>query len=134
MKKSVVWVSIFSFVFCIVCLPLAAEETAEEIMRSARSQAEITSVGTRAKMEIQKDGITVNELVIDQYSSRDSKHSRRTFMEFKAPAQAKGTRFLMIVKENGIPAYLFTLSWKNKTDCRFCRGDTEFYGNGFFIQ
>ncbi|MGP1577460.1 MAG: outer membrane lipoprotein-sorting protein [Treponema sp.] len=89
----------FAFFFLLV-LPAAAE-TAEDIVRSARSQAEITSVGTRAKMEIQKDGITLNELVIDQYSSRDSKHSQRTFMEFKAPAQAKGTRFLMITKENG---------------------------------
>lgn len=99
--KQPLQIIVFSFLFFVVFMLPARAETAEDIIRSARSQAEITSVGTRAKMEIQKGGTTISELVIDQYSSRDSKKSQRTFMEFKAPAQAKGTRFLMITKENG---------------------------------
>lgn len=87
-------------VFCFSFV-IFAEETAESIIRRARSNIEIQSIGTRAKMEVQKGGVTLNQLVIDQYTVKDRKKGQRTFMEFKAPANVKGTRFLMISNENG---------------------------------
>ncbi len=96
MKKTVFYALLF-------CLSAAvnADETAEDIIQRARTNTEIKSIGTRAKMEIQKDGVTLNELVIDQFTAKAGENTRRTFMEFKAPANVKGTRFLMIADSSG---------------------------------
>ena len=47
---------------------LFAEETAESIMKGAPSKITIETIGTRAKMEIQRNGTTMAELLVDQYS------------------------------------------------------------------
>lgn len=96
---------------CMLCagaaLLLTAEETPESIVRAARTQAAIKSIGTRAKMELQKSGATLIELVVDQYSLRDSQENQRTFLEIKAPASMKGTRFLMIVKDGTVDQRIY---------------------------
>ena len=97
---------------CMLCagaaaLLLTAEETPESIVRAARTQAAIKSIGTRAKMERQKSGATLIELVVDQYSLRDSQENQRTFLEIKAPASMKGTRFLMIVKDGTVDQRIY---------------------------
>lgn len=76
---------------------LFAAETPESIMKSTRSTATIESIGTRAKMEIQRNGTTLAELLVDQYSLRQE-NNQRTFLEIKSPANVKGTRFLMIAE------------------------------------
>ena len=74
---------------------------AKDIVKKAKTQVDLSSMGTRAKMQIQKDGKTLNILVIDQYSSRDKNGLQRTLIEFKEPAVAKGIRFLMQEKKDG---------------------------------
>lgn len=86
---------------------LAAEDSPETIVKAARTQAAITSIGTRAKMEIQKGGTTLNELVVDQYSLRESNGNQRSFLEIKAPANVKGTRFLMIAKNGSVDQRIY---------------------------
>lgn len=103
MKKIVLYVSLL---LCSVT-GLVAEESPEAIVKAARTQATIKSVGTRAKMEIQKSGKTLNELVVDQYSSRESADSQRSFLEIKAPANVKGTRFLMIAKNGTVDQRIY---------------------------
>ncbi len=76
-------------------------ETAEEIVSKARTKSSVNSVATRSKMEIQKSGQTLNILVIDQFSSKDKDGMQRTLISFREPANAKGTRFLMLKKVNG---------------------------------
>ena len=96
---------------CMLCagaaLLLTAEETPESIVRAARTQAAIKSIGTRAKMELQKSGATLIELVVDQYSLRDSQENQRTFLEIKSPANVKGTRFLMVAKDGVIDQRIY---------------------------
>ena len=77
---------------------LFAEETAESIMKGVPSKITIETIGTRAKMEIQQNGTTKAELLVDQYSVQ-KENDHRTFLEIKAPANVKGTRFLMIAKD-----------------------------------
>ena len=77
---------------------LFAEETAESIMKGFPSKITIETIGTRAKMEIQQNGTTKAELLVDQYSVQ-KENDHRTFLEIKAPANVKGTRFLMIAKD-----------------------------------
>lgn len=96
MKKII---SIIMLAAGLECLLFA--ETAEEIVSKARTKASVNSVATRSKMEIQKDGMTINILVIDQFSSKDSNGLQRTFIGFREPANAKGTRFLMLEKAGG---------------------------------
>lgn len=79
----------------------ASEQNAEEIIKSAKNRINIASMGTRAKMQIQNAGKTVSVLIIDQYSSKDKNGLQRTLIEFKAPASARGTRFLMVEQKNG---------------------------------
>jgi len=74
---------------------------AKEIVKKAKTQVDLSSLGTRAKMQIQKDGKTLNILVIDQYTSKDKNGLQRTLIEFKEPAVAKGIRFLMQAKKDG---------------------------------
>ena len=95
------------FLLLINGITVFAAESAESIIKTARTQTTIRSVGTRAKMEIQKDGTTLNELLVDQYSVRTSKENQRTFLEIKAPANVKGTRFLMIVKDSAVDQRIF---------------------------
>ena len=75
-----------------------AEETAESIMKGAPSKITIETIGTRAKMEIQRNNTTMAELLVDQYSVQ-KENDHRTFLEIKSPANVKGTRFLMIAKD-----------------------------------
>ena len=77
---------------------LFAEETAESIMKGAPSKITIETIGTRAKMAIQRNGTTMAELLVDQYSVQ-KENDQRTFLEIKSPANVKGTRFLMIAKD-----------------------------------
>lgn len=74
---------------------------AKEIVKRAKTQVDLSSLGTRAKMHVQKDGKTLQILVIDQYSSKDKNGLQRTLIEFKEPAVAKGIRFLMQTKKDG---------------------------------
>jgi len=76
-------------------------QNAKEIVKKAKTQVDLSSLGTRAKMQIQRDGKTLTVLVIDQYSSRDKNGLQRTLIDFKEPAIAKGTRFLMQEKKDG---------------------------------
>ncbi|MGP1437721.1 MAG: outer membrane lipoprotein-sorting protein [Treponema sp.] len=80
---------------------LLFSQSAKEIVKKAKTQVDLSSLGTRAKMQIQKDGKTLNILVIDQYSSKDKNGLQRTLIDFKEPAIAKGTRFLMQEKQDG---------------------------------
>lgn len=93
---------IFS-IFVLICVfPFFVfSQNAEEIVREAKTQMNIDSVGTRAKMQIQNAGKTITVLVIDQYSSKDKNGLQRTLIEFKEPANARGTRFLMLEQKNG---------------------------------
>jgi len=74
---------------------------AKDIVKKAKTQVDLSSLGTRAKMHVQKDGKTLQILVIDQYSSKDKNGLQRTLIEFKEPAVAKGIRFLMQAKKDG---------------------------------
>ena len=85
---------------------LFADESAESVMQATRSKITIESVGTRAKMEVQRNGTTMAELLVDQYSIRQ-KNNQRTFLEIKAPANVKGTRFLMIAKDGSIDQRIY---------------------------
>lgn len=82
---------------CSIVVPFA-EETAEEIIKGKPSTVKIETIGTRAKMEIQRNGATMAELLVDQYSVQ-KENDHRTFLEIKSPANVKGTRFLMIAKD-----------------------------------
>ena len=82
---------------CSIVVPFA-EETAEEIIKGKPSTVKIETIGTRAKMEIQRNGATMAELLVDQYSVL-KENDHRTFLEIKSPANVKGTRFLMIAKD-----------------------------------
>ena len=88
--------------FLLICSAalLFAEESAESIMKGAPSKITIETIGTRAKMEIQRNGTTMAELLVDQYSIQ-KENDHRTFLEIKAPANVKGTRFLMVAKDGG---------------------------------
>lgn len=94
MKKSL------SFFLLLTAYVLFAEEAVESIMQAPTPKVPIETVGTRAKMEIQRGGVTLTELVVDQYSVQ-KKNDSRVFLEIKAPANIKGTRFLMLSK-NGV--------------------------------
>lgn len=94
MKKSL------SFFLLLIGAVLYAEESVESILRPPPPKVPIETVGTRAKMEIQRGGTTLTELVVDQYSVQ-KKNDSRTFLEIKAPAQVKGTR-LLLVSKNGV--------------------------------
>ena len=85
----------------VLCPILLFSQNAKEIVKKAKTQVDLSSLGTRAKMQIQKDGKTLNILVIDQYSSKDKNGLQRTLIDFKEPAIAKGTRFLMQEKKDG---------------------------------
>jgi len=76
-------------------------QSAKEIVKKAKTQVDLSTLGTRAKMYIQKDGKTLNIMVIDQYSSKDKNGLQRTLIDFKEPANAKGIRFLMQAKKDG---------------------------------
>lgn len=89
-----------------VAMCFAAEESADAIMSATRSKAVIESVGTRARMEIQRNGTTLAELLVDQYSLRQE-NNQRTFLEIKAPANVKGTRFLMIAKNGTVDQRIY---------------------------
>jgi len=80
---------------------LLFSQNAKEIVKKAKTQVDLSSLGTRAKMQIQRDGKTLNVLVIDQYSSKDKNGLQRTLIDFKEPAIARGTRFLMQEKKDG---------------------------------
>ena len=80
---------------------LTFAQNAKEIIKKAKTQVDLSTLGTRAKMYVQKDGKTLNILVIDQYSSKDKTGLQRTLIEFKEPAIAKGIRFLMQEKKDG---------------------------------
>ena len=95
-----------SALLMVAALSFAAEESADAIMSAARSKAVIESVGTRAKMEIQRNGTTLAELLVDQYSLRQE-NNQRTFLEIKAPANVKGTRFLMIAKNGTVDQRIY---------------------------
>ena len=86
-----------SLLLCCITV-LLAEETAEEIIKGNPSTVKIETIGTRAKMEIQRNGTTMAELLVDQYSVQ-KENDHRTFLEIKSPANVKGTRFLMIAKD-----------------------------------
>jgi len=79
---------------------LNADETAEDIVKGKPSTIKIETIGTRARMEIQRNGSPLAELLVDQYSVQKP-NDQRTFIEIKAPANVKGTRFLMVAK-NGV--------------------------------
>ncbi len=96
MKKIIITVlAIISFSSLAFC------ETAEEIMEKTKNIGTIKSVGSRSKMQIQRAGKTMSVLVIDQFSSKDSAGLQRTMIEFKAPANVKGTRVLIKERKNG---------------------------------
>lgn len=96
--KKIFFISVLVYTFS----SLVFTQTAEEIIKSAKTQMNISSMGTRAKMQIQNAGKTLSVLVIDQYSSKDKNGLQRTFIEFKEPANARGTRFLMLEQKNGM--------------------------------
>ena len=87
----------FTFLMCTIAA-FSTDETAESIMKGKASKITIETIGTRAKMEIQRNGTTLAELLVDQYSVQ-KENDQRTFLEIKAPANVKGTRFLMIAKD-----------------------------------
>lgn len=81
---------------------LFAEEDPAAIVKKSRSTVNMDSVGTRSSMKIQDNtGKIVNELVIDQYSSKDKNGLNRTFIQFLKPAKERGTRFLMLETKSG---------------------------------
>ena len=88
-------------IFIVLCPILLFSQNAKDIVKKAKTQVDLSSLGTRSKMQIQKDGKTLNILVIDQYSSKDKNGLQRTLIEFKEPAIARGTRFLMQEKKDG---------------------------------
>lgn len=92
MKKSILLVLLVSSSL------LFAQESIESIMKMPEPTVSIETVGTRAKMELQRGRVTLAEVVADQYSVQ-KKNDSRTFLEIKAPANVKGTRFLMISKD-----------------------------------
>ena len=85
----------------VLCPILLFSQSAKEIVKKAKTQVDLSSLGTRARMQIQKDGKTLNILVIDQYSSKDKNGLQRILIDFKEPAIARGTRFLMQEKKDG---------------------------------
>ena len=119
-------------VFLFVCTGLGAQETAEDIINVSRSKAALRSIGTRAKLEIQKDGTTITELLIDQYTAKDSKGGQRTFLEIKAPAAFKGTRFLMINQNNSVDQRIYLPSLgKVRRIAGSTEGTNSFMGSDF---
>ncbi len=90
-------------IFCLFFLSFVVvfSQEAYDIVKKAKTQVDISTLGTRAKMQVQKDGKTLNILVIDQYSSKDKNGLQRTLIDFKEPAVAKGIRFLMQQKADG---------------------------------
>lgn len=101
-KTSSLYVLLF-FVFTNVFIAnsFLHSQNAKEIVKKAKTQVDLSTLGTRAKMYIQKDGKTLNIMVIDQYSSKDKNGLQRTLIDFKEPANAKGIRFLMQAKKDG---------------------------------
>ena len=58
---------LLTFCFLALCsAALFAEETAESIMKGNPAKITIETIGTRAKMEIQRNGTTMAELLVDQ--------------------------------------------------------------------
>lgn len=96
MKKIIllIWCVIFTSSF-------VSADTAAEIVLRTRTKSGVDSVGTRSKLEIQNAGTTINVLIIDQYSSKDKDGLQRTLIDFKEPANARGTRFLMLERKGG---------------------------------
>jgi len=92
---------LYLLVFFLFLNTTAFTADAKDIVKKAKTQVDLSSLGTRAKMQVQKDGKTLNILVIDQYSSKDKNGLQRTLIEFKEPAVAKGIRFLMQAKKDG---------------------------------
>ncbi|QSH91434.1 outer membrane lipoprotein-sorting protein [Treponema medium] len=94
--------------FLLICSAavLFAEESAESIMKGVPSQITIETIGTRAKMEIQRNGMTMAELSVDQYSVQ-KENDHRTFLEIKSPANVKGTRFLMVAKDGVVDQRIY---------------------------
>lgn len=76
-------------------------QSAYDVVKKAKTKVDISTLGTRSKMQVQKDGKTLNVLVIDQYSSKDKYGLQRTLIDFKEPAVAKGIRFLMQQRKDG---------------------------------
>lgn len=99
MKNKIVFLYLVTFFFFLNNSVSSAD--AKDIVKKAKTQVDLSSLGTRAKMQIQKDGKTLTILVIDQYSSKDKNGLQRTLIEFKEPAVAKGIRFLMQEKKDG---------------------------------
>ncbi|MGP1454205.1 MAG: outer membrane lipoprotein-sorting protein [Treponema sp.] len=119
-------------VFLLVCTGLGAQETAEDIINASRSKATFSSIGTRAKLEIQKDGTTITELLIDQYTAKDEKGGQRTFLEIKSPAAFKGTRFLMINQNNTLDQRIYLPSLgKVRRIAGSTEGTSSFMGSDF---
>ena len=99
MKNKIVFVYLAVFFLFFDATVFSAD--AKDIVKKAKTQVDLSSLGTRAKMHVQKDGKTLQILVIDQYSSKDKNGLQRTLIEFKDPAVAKGIRFLMQTKKDG---------------------------------
>ncbi len=124
---------IFAILLTIGFCSFGFGETAKEIMDKAKNKADIKSVGTRSKMEIQQGGKTLNVLVIDQYSSKDKNGLQRTMVIFKSPANAKGTRFLMLARKDGSTDQQIFLPnlGKSRRISAEAEGDDAFMGTDF---
>ncbi len=96
MKKIFVSVSLLLF-FCVFTFA----ESAEEIVSKTKNARTVKSVASASVMEIQKSGKTINILKIEQYSSEGKNGLQRTMIKFKAPANVKGTRFLIRERKDG---------------------------------
>lgn len=127
--KKMILIIVSTVVFCGVLF----SETADEILRKARTKSSVNSVATRSKMEIQKNGAAINILVIDQYSSKDKDGLQRALIGFREPANAKGTRFLMLKKANGSTDQRIFLPGLGKTRriASESEGDESFMGTDF---
>ncbi|MDR1929065.1 MAG: outer membrane lipoprotein-sorting protein [Treponema sp.] len=81
-------------------LPLAAQETAEAIVRSSRNRISAATVSSRSQMTISaRDGRTTARR-LDQYS-KDGPKGSRTVVIFIDPPSVRNTRFLTVETGNG---------------------------------
>ncbi|NVP24460.1 outer membrane lipoprotein-sorting protein [Treponema phagedenis] len=117
--------------FCAIGFIFA--DDAAEIMKQARKNADVDSVGTQAEMHLQNNGKTVNILKINQYTSKNKSGDQRTFIAFTAPANVRGTRFLTIQKKKGaLDQRIFLPSLgKVRRIAGATEGTTSFMGTDF---
>lgn len=132
MKKRILSIIMFSlFMFTMTGFIFA--QNAEEIVNKVRTKTVANSVATRSEMQVKKGETTMAVLEIDQFSSKDKNGLQRMFIRFLKPANAKGTRFLMLEKKDGTVDQRIFLPSVGKVQRLVAKtsGDESFMGTDF---